>query len=235
MRSKESPNLYEILKSASAALDTPPEVAPRSTSAVAVEGAKPVLEASPSPKSEIESPPPRILVPNRFLSSPASAAAPGERVIRLTYNTVIFVGLVALGVVFLAYAVGLRVGRNRRAPELTGPAEREAPSPAPEVASNVLSKVWTLKLMEWEGGSSQARVAAEMNADRRIKSLAQAGLARAYWKKVVRNEKTYIVLFYGTYDDRRSEEARAEIARIQKTKFLGKDDYARCDFVESTP
>lgn len=228
MRSKDSPNLYEILKSASSPLETPPEVSPRTTV---------VAEPRPTPKptpivAATETPPPRI---QRPIQPPPATSGPGDRILRLSYNSAIFVGLVALGIVFLAYAIGLRVGRSRaavpiptseRAPEVASASD---PTPPPS------GKPWSIKLMEWEGGSSQARVAAELNADRRIKSLAQAGYLKAFWKRIARNDKTYIALYYGSYEDRRSEEAKEHLAVVRKIKFQGKEDYSRSDLVELTP
>jgi hypothetical protein len=41
---------------------------------------------------------------------------PGERVVKLTYNTVLFGGMVAVGLMFIAYAVGLHVGKGSVTP-----------------------------------------------------------------------------------------------------------------------
>src|SRR5205085_10466525 len=48
-------------------------------------------------------------------TEPASVPAdpgPGGRMVMLTYNTVLFGGMVVVGLLFMAYAIGLHVGKG---------------------------------------------------------------------------------------------------------------------------
>lgn len=227
MRSKESPNLYEILKSASAAVETPPETAPR----IVVAPTPVAVQAPPPPPP---TPLPRVTAPPRVVAAPPlPPAAPlptqqglGERTLRVTYNTAIFAGLIALGIVFLAYAIGLRVGRSRASAESTAVTER-TPEGAADAARSAPGKVWTIKLREWPGTTAKERTDAEKEADALKKAMAQQALPAAGYDPATRT------LCYGKYE--RLADAKEKLAAVKKFKLQGKTPFANAECLEIAP
>src|SRR5207249_4684125 len=71
-------------------------------------------------------------------------ANPGERILRVTYNLAAFGSLILLGVVFLTYSIGVRVGRSRA--ELAAATPAVTPSPDPEPSPSALSSLRSMKL-----------------------------------------------------------------------------------------
>lgn len=222
MRSKESPNLYEILKSASSAVGAPPETAPRivvSTAPVAVQ----------APPPTVPTPPPRVTSPPRIVAAPLPAQQGlGERTLRVTYNTAIFAGLIALGIVFLAYAIGLRVGRSRANADSAAVPERTPEHPGlKDAARSSPGKVWAIKLREWSGATAKERTEAEKEADALKKAMAQAALPAAGYDPVTRT------LYYGKYE--RLADAKEKLTAVRKFKVQGKAPFAGADCVEIAP
>ncbi|HXX94579.1 MAG TPA: hypothetical protein VEN81_13170, partial [Planctomycetota bacterium] len=101
---KERLAAYKAQKLAEAQTQTAP--APAST-AVAEPTPVPLTLPEPAPAA---APIVRVLTPVPSEPEPRSVAGPGERVLRLTYNTVAFALLVVVGLLFVAYAVGVKVG-----------------------------------------------------------------------------------------------------------------------------
>ncbi len=224
MRSKESPNLYEILKSASSSVETPPETAPR----IVVSPAPVAVQAPPSPTRVTA--PPRVAV---LSTSPPAMPLPtqqglGERTLRVTYNTAIFAGLIALGIVFLAYAIGLRVGRSRVNAESAAVTERTPENTATtDAARSSPGKIWTIKLREWPGATGKERTDGEKEADAFKKALAQAALPSAGYDPATRT------LYYGRYE--RLSDAKEKLTAVRRFKVQGKTPFAGADCVEVDP
>jgi hypothetical protein len=238
MKGKDSPNLYEILKSATAAGEAPPsDVQPRTATRTAHAEA-PVTPQSPTVAVEPPPPPsgPRITVPPRAVAPPAPPPAPnpGDRVLRISYNTGIFLGIVVLGVVFLAYGIGVRVGRAR-APEADPSLQPKPGETITDPGPSSPGKVWTIKLMEWSADTSKGRLEAEPNAERFRKSLQQAGFPAGWYVTQTRGGRKFVTLYYGKYDSQRSDEAREKLAALRKWKYDKTAYFATAGFEEVDP
>lgn len=232
MKSKDSPNLYEILKqSTHGATEAPPEVQPRAV-ATAVEPA-PVEKAPSGPRIVV---PPRPVPPPAPVSATPAPAGPGERSFTVTMNTAIFAGIVALGVVFLAYAIGVRAGKARGLEEAAAPAtptdaDTEATDPGTAPPAN---KKLAIKLMEWSG-KSQERLTGMRNAESMKNTLAQQGF-RGAWidPQEMRGNEPFVVLYFGKYDSRTAD-AREKLAALKKFRYQNRYPFAQADFVEVEP
>src|SRR5688572_7913966 len=139
-----------------------------------------VLEPDPTP---IPAPAPRLEAAPRTMPPPAvseetplpaPAKGPGERMVKLTYNTALFSGMIVVGLMFIAYAVGLHVGKGHAAAEMqnSGPVRPAVKPPAPIVVPAPLPtpppappKQYTIRLGEWRFVTSQDRVKALALAD----------------------------------------------------------------------
>jgi hypothetical protein len=138
-----------------------------------------VLEPDPTPIPA----PTRVVEPSPSIMTaadpdptplPAPTKGPGERVIKLTYNTALFGGMITVGLLFIAYAVGLHVGKTHAAAELQSPdAPRVVVKPATPiiVPTPIIApppappKLYTIRLGEWKFVTSQDRVKALALAD----------------------------------------------------------------------
>ena len=236
MKSKESPNLYEILKTTSGpkkAENPLPEPEPIRTT---------VLEEPRETVPLIE--PSRSVVPPRPVSTPVlsnvqkTEEEPGEKIIRLTYNTAIFLVLSGVGLLFIAYALGVRSGRSRAMAEVpTRPIveekivmEEETAPPVPDSGSILAplpEKLLTIKLLEWSGQTARDRVKAQQNAERIKKSLTQNGLPASYYQLVSRKDKKYVVLRYGKYAEGKSSDARKMLGKLRQFKYRGTAYFSR--------
>lgn len=234
---KDSPNLYEILKTATGAPpQSPPEVQPRPVA---------VAEPPPTPKpapAVVEAPPPkpptRVVVPSRPVAADPSPPPPkpgfGDRTLTFSLNTVIFAGLVALGVIFLAFAIGQRMGRAKgraeaqpvRAP--AGDTRTGGPESAPS------GRTLSIKLMEWSGATTRDFLSAEENAAAIKKTLAQNGHPQAWYAESRRGDKRVMILYYGKYEGR-TDEARERLAALKKFKYNRATPFSGADFVEVDP
>ncbi|MBI2901937.1 MAG: hypothetical protein HYY17_17285 [Planctomycetes bacterium] len=234
---RDSPNLYEILKTATGEAARPPETQPRVVPTPAAEA--PVSRPA---TAVVETPPSRVAVPSRpaptVPETPVKPATggPGERVLRVTMNSAIFAGLVALGLAFLAFAIGQRVGRSKgRAETAAIPAERAAERPpASDAAPTGARRAWAIKLMEWSAGTTRDSLIAEKNSEDIKKTLEQKGLKEAWHALVVREDRKSRVLYYGNYD-RRDDASRKKLAALQKFDYKGGTPFAKADFVEIDP
>ncbi len=162
----------------------------------------------------------------------------GRKIIQITYNTAIFLVLTGVGLLFIAYAIGVRSGRARAIAEIPmrPPAqesvfvERETPPPIP-ASANILApepeKMWTIKLLEWTGQTARDRVKAQQNAERIKKSLTQNGFRASYYQLVTRNGKKFVVLRYGRFAERSGSEARKMLERLRAFKYRGIAHFAR--------
>lgn len=238
MKSKESPNLYEILKTTSGPKKAENRVAeptPEPVQATVLEEPKPSVPL-------IE--PPRPVAVSKPASTPVMKEVgkpveePGEKVVRITYNTSIFLVLSGIGLLFIAYSLGVRSGRSRaltEAPTRPLPPERliveeETSTPVPPaeaILAPVPQKVLTIKLLEWSGQTARDRVKAQQNAERIKKSLTQNGLPASYYQLVTRKGKKYVVLRYGKYEEEKSSEARRMLGKLRQFKYRGTAYFSR--------
>jgi hypothetical protein len=228
MKSKESPNLYEILKTT---------IRPEKGSIVSVEQP---LSKSTTPEEPTRVSSPREAVPGSVYAprTGEESREPGEKIIQITYNTAIFLVLTGVGLLFIAYAIGVRSGRARAIAEIPMRpqaqesvfVERETPPPIP-ASANILApepeKMWTITLLEWTGQTARDRVKAQQNAERIKKSLTQNGFRASYYQLVTRNGKKYVVLRYGKFAERSGSEARKMLERLRAFKYRGTAHFAR--------
>lgn len=287
MKSKDSPNLYEILRTASrssatgpAAVETAPPAETRSAAdspepheptlqerlaiykagklGLGASAQTPTAPSTPAPETpaareDLSAPVPKLPEPTprtepltrteALLSRPAPAPqGTGERVLKVTYNTAAFSALVGLGLLFLAYSLGVRAGRSG-APEtaLEAPApavqsvEAPAPKPAPAPATVPApspSRVYTLRLAEWPYKTAQDRLKANAAADEYKKALAKAGLAGSESMAIMRGQEPRLALFLGRHTDPASAAAKAALAAAQKVKVQNQTPFAKAQFEE---
>jgi len=233
MRTRNSPNLYEILRSASGpailAKEHPPEPAPAALPPPPPPAPAPVLEAAPPPPPsalELFPPPPRPVevierpapaprVSEAHSSEPAVATDPGERAVRVTYNTLLFSGLVALGVVILAFTLGVRTGRSH-AEAASAPAAPEAP--VPDSTSGPAPK-FTIQLIEYRARTSQEYTKAIDAATRYKLGLERAGYRGAVVDTLGQVPDRRIVLRFGEFADANSAPALETFRKLQGLRF----------------
>ena len=219
---------------------------------VADSAAVAVAEPTPLPVAAHEPTPPPIITPapsrsTQILTPLPSApelgkkasSGPGERTLRLTLNTAAFAALVGIGLLFVAYAVGVKVGRSRVAdvaPEPisaapTPPAAtpkppdvRPVPPPAP--------KLYTIHLAEWPVRTAQERLKAADQADTYKKALDRANFKNAETLKIVRGGEERLALYLDRTKDAGSEAAKARLASIQKLKVQSQLPFAQAGYEE---
>jgi len=225
------------------------------TATVAVEpaparppAAKVVLEPDPTPvpaPARIES---TALVPAAAESEetplPAAPKGPGERVVRLTYNTALFSGMIAVGLLFIAYAVGLHVGKSQAAAEAASAPEvvRLAPRPAPAPVEAAISrplpppapKSYTIRLGEWKFGTSKERLTALALADdpELKKSLERAGHRSLSKELIKRGTEERLALYVDRFSDINSDSARAALTAMKNFKFKSQTPFGQAAFEE---
>lgn len=207
-----------------------------------------VLEPDPTPLPPMATP--TVLRPLPAPASdetplPAPARGPGERVVKLTYNTVLFGGMVAVGLLFVSYAVGLHVGKGQAAVEL--PVERAvakpptpiapAPLPAPTPVPAPPRKEYTIRLGEWRFVTSQEKVKAQALADdpELKKQLERAGHKNFKKEFVGSRTEPRMVLTVNSYTDISSEAARSALTAMKTFRFRGQTPFANAVFEEKQP
>ncbi|MBI2932943.1 MAG: hypothetical protein HYY16_14965 [Planctomycetes bacterium] len=235
------PNLYELLKQAGAGAKsaTPTESPVAAESAPLPEEVdppagnttktltSPPLEILPAAPHREEAPSPPPVVPRHAPSLPSRPAptqpctdfnkAPGlgERTLRLSYNTAGFMALVTLGIVFLAYAIGVRTGRSAAAaapPTLPpAPARPVADTRAPAAPP----PVYTIRLMEWATRTNQESANAQSNASKLKSELDRRRLSETQIKKV--NDR--LVLQYGRFSEPSSPQALQALKTLREFRL----------------
>ena len=263
MKSKDSPSLYEILRTASQSMPggtgIPSATPSRST---VTEDASPKtlkerlaaykaskMGISPPTTTPVPRPEPRPMltpVPRHDQAAPQAPGGPGERIIRLTYNTAAFLGLVGLGLMFIVYSVGVRSGRASAEVPAVGPVEDSASSTAVEAprapeTRDVIAppappqRVFSIHLIEWEAGTAAKRLDAQRFASNLKKVLDQAGHPGVEPMLVRRNGKEFVALYIGRFSSRSSAEAKAKLAAVRKVKYRNRAYFSRAGFEEITP
>jgi hypothetical protein len=196
--------------------------------------------ASPASISSREEP-----EPTPFPSSPMKG--PGERVVRLTYNTVLFSGLIVAGLLFISYAVGLHAGKSA-ATESTAEVVRtvppvqaipsipprppvQAPPPAPK-------KEYAIRLGEWKTSTAQDRVKALTLADDPDlkKTLERAGhknFEKAFINRGPNDVR--MALYVDRFNDHSSEAAKAALTAMKNFRFKNTTPFDKAVFEEVQP
>jgi len=209
-----------------------------------------VLEPDPTPipaPAVFRSAPPASVAPAPTRTETVSAAppsdGPGERVVKLTYNTALFGGMVAVGLMFIAYAVGLHVGKSGVAPEVV-----DAPRPAAPIASPVLSsrapisapvaptpkKEYTIRLCEMKISTSQERLKALAFAeDADLKrALDRAGRKGFEKVSISRGGEPRMALYVDKFTDINSDAAKSALTAMKTFRWKNATPFAQAAFEE---
>jgi hypothetical protein len=228
---------YKAAKLAEATSPSPaPEAAPEPAVATAV--AEPTPPPAPKPASVVApaiiAPPPPAPTLEAVEAPPADG--PGERVLRLTYNTVAFAGLVAVGLLFVAYALGARSGRQRAEPapepaptarQIAIPTPPPPPPPPPPPA-----KIHTIWLGEWKYGMSSERLKADEAVSKLKAALDRAGLKGAKTMQVRRGAEPRLGLHIDEVAEIQSADAKARLETLKKFRFGTQAPFAQASYVE---
>jgi hypothetical protein len=194
-----------------------------------------VVAPAPAPMAAADPDPTPLPVPSK---------GPGERVVKLTYNTALFGGMVTVGLLFIAYAVGLHVGKTHAAAEMqvTEPT-RAVVKPVAQIVPQqplivtpppALPKQYTIRLGEWKFVTSQDRVKALALADDPDlkKALERAG-HRSFRKDFIkRGAEDRLALYVDTYSDINSDAAKAALTAMKTFKFKTQTPFAQATFEE---
>lgn len=264
MKSKGSPSLYEVLKSASrpAGGEAGPAGAPAPEGAPLAEGggapgptlqerlaaykaaklaeaqAAAVATEAPPSRETVEAGGPTVVVsPAAAPAAPAPPAAAepvrpvpaaepaargwGERSVTLTYNTLAFAALVGVGLLFVVYALGVKVGRAGAAEcAVAEPASPPAPRPpAPPPPPPAPPKEYTIRLAEWRYATPRDRVTAEAEAEDLRKALERAGYRGAEKVKIERAGEPRLALYIDRLTSYTAPAARERLAALQKFRL----------------
>ncbi len=160
-------------------------------------------------------------------------AALGERVIRLTYNTALFAGLVGLGLLFIAYSLGVRAGRAQK-PEVApgagvvsepprGAVAQPPPPPPPA------PKAYAIRVAEWPYRSAQERLKANTAAEDLKGALKRAGHPGAEAWSV----GTRLVLYLGRFTEVSEAAARTKLEAVRRLRGQNLPSLAQADFEEA--
>lgn len=257
MKNKGSASLYEVLKSASRPSDggaaaseaTPP---PSTSDA----GAQPTLQERLAAYKEAKlaaataAPPVPAVVTAAAEETPlpagpvAPSKGPGERVFRMTYNTAVFAGLVVLGLVFVAYAIGVQSGRKRALEAAAVEAPAPPPTPEPPVQKPdtrrptppppPAPKEYTFRLSEWKYGTAQERLKADAAADEYKRALDRANFKGSKKEVIQRGGEPRLALYIDTFADPSAQPVKARLSAIQKVKVGTQTPFAQA-VAEASP
>jgi hypothetical protein len=182
----------------------------------------------------------------RMEAEPAPAppsAGPGERVVKLTYNTALFGGMVAVGLMFIAYAVGLHVGKGSAAPEVTVQASRPVappvvaprPTPPPVVVPPVVKKEYTIRLCEMKVSTSQERLKALAFAeDSELKRALDRAGRKGYEKVTInRGGEPKMALYVDKFTDINSDAAKSALTAMKTFRWKNGTPFAQAVFEEA--
>ena len=232
MKGKGAPNLYEILKSSEAEMVRTSKIPPSRL----VTKASPPAPVEPSPPVATETPSPapgepaqqeiirRVTPPTPTpVQTPEESSDPGQRTVLLTVNTAVFLALIFMGLLFLAYSLGVRRGRSMVGPQMGVVSTPSNPSilpttapPAPVEATP--QRVRSIYLMSWKAGNNRERLHGEVNAQKFKDALSRRGMKNA-WFKFNEAAAPLIELYYGRYTDDERDTQRDIVKRLQKVRI----------------
>ncbi len=243
-------------KAAKLAAATQPSVEPPAASATTrVSATTLVLEPDPTPlpaPTVIRAETPvavSVAAPTRVEAETVAAppaAGPGERVVKLTYNTALFGGMVAVGLMFIAYAVGLHVGKGSVAADVVVTAPRPPapfatpvpspkPAPLPVVPPPVAKKEYTIRLCEMRISTSQERLKALAFAeDADLKrALDRAGRKGYEQVKINRGGEPRLALYVDKFTDINSDAAKSALTAMKTFRWKNQTPFAHAVFEEA--
>lgn len=236
---------YKARKLAEAVAPGAPSPAPAAAPAAVAEATPP-----PAPPRAVEAPRP---APEPVRPAPAPSAAPaaptlvmtpeaepgpGERVFRLSYNNAAFAALVAVGLLFVAYALGVQSGKRRAVEAGPTPAAAPrvaAPVPAEPVPPPPPAREYTIRLAEWKYGTAKERLNAGAAADDLKRALERAGIRGAEKMPIQRGSEPRLVLVLDRVRDAGSEAARQRLATLQRLKVGTQTPFAQASYEEIAP
>ncbi len=221
--SRNSPNLYELLKSANTKPSMEQPVSPGAAAGTAAAIETPVSAASDStPIRPLE--PLKVTLPpsastqlrTPSLTAPKSMGM-GERVVRVTYNTTAFLALLGVGLLFVSYAIGVRVGRSS-----TVSAATSQPGPLAPITNvtPAAPAVYTVRLLEWPARNYQEKTAAQSNASK-MKSILDKAQLNGSETKVLADK---VLLNYGRFTDTNANDAKKTLATLRDIRKSPKDE-----------
>jgi len=203
-----------------------------------------VLDPDPTPlpaPSPVRAEPSVAIAPTRVEAEPAAApsAGPGERVFLLTYNTALFGGMVVVGLLFIAYAVGLHVGKGSVASGIVPVAPVAAPLPPsrpapPPVLPPAVTKEYTIRLCELRYSTSQERLksmAFAEDADLK-RALARAGRKGYERAGISRDGEPRMALYVERFTDINSDAARSALTAMKTFRWKGGTPFSGAVFEE---
>ncbi|MBI3858407.1 MAG: hypothetical protein HY293_22210 [Planctomycetes bacterium] len=231
---------YKAAKLAAATQSAPAAEPARMSSATLV------LEPDPTPipalaTTRVETP---VLAADPTPVPAAPSKGPGERVVRLTYNTALFGGMVAVGLLFVSYAVGLHVGKGSASAEtrsadpvrptakIVTPAPLPAPLPAPPPPPR---KEYTIRLGEWKTSIPSERVKGTALAeDAELKKALERAGHRGFEQAMIKRAPTDVrlALYVDSFSDLNSEAAKAALTAMKTFRYKGQTPFAQAAFEE---
>jgi hypothetical protein len=237
-----------------AAVSQPSEEAPAAAvTTTKVSATTLVLEPDPTPipaPTVVRSAPSVSVAPAPTRTETVSAAAPsdgpGERVVKLTYNTVLFGGMVAVGLMFIAYAVGLHVGKGSVAPDVVDASRPTAPiappalpprSPIVAPVPPPVKKEYTIRLCEMKISTSQERLKALAFAeDADLKrALERAGRKGFEKVSISRGGEPRMALYVDKFTDMNSDAAKSALTAMKTFRWKNATPFAQAAFEEVQP
>ena len=212
-----------------------------------------ILEPDPTPipvpsVTRLAPPPPApvISMPEPVAEVEPPAKGPGERVVKLTYNTVLFGGMVAVGLLFIAYAVGLHVGKANGAAEFHAsvdvaarpvmkPVVQVAPVPQPPPPPPLPKKDYMIRLGEWKFVTAQDRLKALAIADDPDlkKALERAGHRSFTKDRILRGNEERLALYVDRFTDLNSDAAKSALTAMKTFKWKNQTPFAQAVFEEA--
>jgi hypothetical protein len=165
----------------------------------------------------------------------------GERVVKLTYNNVLFGGMITVGLLFISYAIGLHVGKGNAIAELSADARPVTPvaaavpaTPPPAVAAIQPRKEYAIRLGEWRLVSSEERVKAYALAnDPDLKKALDRSGHKSFEKAfITRGKEPRMALYVDRFTDINSDAAKAALTAMKTFKFAKQTPFSQAVFEE---
>lgn len=175
-----------------------------------------------------------------ILPSPAPTKGLGERVVKLTYNTALFGGMITVGLLFISYAIGLHVGKGsvEALPEAR-PASGQlshvlAPVPNAVPGPALPKKEFAIRLGEWRLVTSEERVKAYAlaNDPDLKKALDRSGHKNFEKAFISRGKEPRMALYVDRFTDINSDTAKAALTAMKTFKFSKQTPFAQAVFEE---